>query len=154
MSVNTRKVEGRRKVRYQTYDELLEDAERIASSDTLQTLGNWTPGQIFKHIADATESSIDGSGYVLPWPIRVIFSLLMKRKFLYGALPAGFKAPKKFQPEPIDTLVALDALRKTVARMKSESKRVMHPAFGNISREEWDQFNLRHCEMHMSFIKP
>jgi hypothetical protein len=28
----------------------------------------------------------------------------------------------------------------------------MHPAFGNIGREGWDQFNLRHAELHMSFL--
>ncbi len=153
MIVNTKLVEGRRPVRYQSYDDLLQDAERIASSDSMQTLGNWSPGQIFKHLADAIESSIDGSGFVLPWPIRIVFTMLMKRKYLYDSLPAGFKAPKRFQPGPIDTLDALDALRKAVDRMKSETDRVMHPAFGHITREEWDQFNLRHCEMHMSFIK-
>ena len=153
MTINTKRVEGRRSVRYQSYDDLLRDAERIASSESIQTLGNWSLGQIFKHLADAIESSIDGSGFVLPWPIRIVFTMLMKRKYLYGSLPAGFKAPKRFQPGPIDTLAALDELRAAVGRMKSEADRVMHPAFGNITREEWDQFNLRHCEMHMSFIK-
>ncbi len=153
MTINTKSVEGRRSVRYQSYDELLRDAERIAASGSIQTLGNWSVGQIFKHIADAIESSIDGSGFVLPWPIRIVFSMLMKRKFLYDSLPAGFQAPKRFQPSSIDTSEALDALRKAVGRMKSETDRVMHPAFGQITREEWDQFNLRHCEMHMSFIK-
>lgn len=153
MTVRTKAVKGRRTVRYGSYDELLSDAERIASIDSVQTLGNWTTGQIFKHLADAIESSIDGSGFVLPWPIRVVFTMLMKRKYLRDPLPAGFNAPKKFQPEPIDTQEALEDLRKAVVRMKSETKRVMHPAFGNISRDEWDQFNLRHCEMHMSFIK-
>lgn len=153
MTVSTKSVAGRRTVRYQSYDELLLDAERIASADAIQTLGNWSTGQIFKHMAESIESSVNGSGYVLPWPVRVIFSLLMKRKFLYGALPAGFKAPRRFQPDPIDTQAALDDLRRAIARMKAENNRVMHPAFGNITRKEWDQFNLRHCELHMSFIK-
>jgi hypothetical protein len=153
VTINTRSVEGRRTVRYPTYDELLKDAERIATSDQVETLGNWSVGQIFKHLADAIESSIDGSGFVLPWPIRVVFTMLMKRKYLYDSLPAGFKAPKRFQPEPIDAKEALDALRSAIGRVNSETDRVMHPAFGQITREEWDQFNLRHCEMHMSFIK-
>ncbi len=70
--------------------------------EAVQTLGNWSAGQIFKHLADAIESSIDGSGFVLPLPIRVVFTALMKRKYLYDSLPAGFKAAKKFQPEPIE----------------------------------------------------
>ena len=152
MTVNTKKVTGRRTVRYESYDDLLRDAERIGSNPNVTTLGNWSPGQIFQHLAGSIESSIDGTGFKLPWPMRVVFSLLMKRKFLHGVLPAGFKAPSNFQPQPIDTALALDNLRKAIDRMNSESKREMHPAFGNITREEWDLFNLRHCELHMSFI--
>lgn len=153
MPIKTRSVENRRMVRYQTYAELLRDAERIADSGSVQTLGNWSVGQIFKHLADAIESSIDGSGFVLPWPVRVVFTMLMKRKYLYDSLPAGFKAPKRVQPEPIDVQEGLAALRNAIVRVSSEGSRVMHPAFGHITREEWDQFNLRHCEMHMSFIE-
>jgi hypothetical protein len=30
----------------------------------------------------------------------------------------------------------------------------LNPAFGNLSNAEWDAFNLRHCEMLMSFVVP
>lgn len=151
MSIETKSVTGRRTIRYSSYDELLKDAERIAADPDTKTLGNWSTGQIFQHLAGAIESSIDGSGFKLPWPMRVIFTLLMKKKYLQGALPAGFKAPSKFQPAHIPTDQAVVNLRKAVDRMNSETTRVMHPAFGNITHEEWDQFNLRHCELHMSF---
>ena len=152
MKVNTKTVTGRRDVHYQSYAELLADAERIARIPDITTLGNWSVGQIFQHLSSSLESCIDGTGFKLPWPARVLFSLLMKRKFLYGKLPAGFKAPKNFQPDAIDTPMALGNLRKAVERLNTESIRAMHPAFGMITQEEWDQFNLRHCELHMSFI--
>ncbi len=96
MPINTKTVEGRRSVRYQSYDDLLRDAERLASMEAVQTLGNWSVGQIFKHLADAIESSIDGSGFVLPWPIRVVFTAFMKRKYLYDSLPLDSKQRKNF----------------------------------------------------------
>ena len=48
---------------------------------------------------------------------------------------------------------ALAEFRTTIERVKSESKRTVHPIFGSLTHEEWDSFNLRHAEMHMSFVK-
>ena len=44
---------------------------------------------------------------------------------------------------------ALDLLRKAIARQHEIAERAPHPALGDSSREEWDQFNLRHTEMHI-----
>lgn len=48
----------------------------------------------------------------------------------------------------------LAALRTAIGWQSRESKRAPHPAFGNISNDEWNDFNLRHFEMHMSFVIP
>jgi len=153
MLVNTTKVQGRRQVHYASYADLLADAEQLAATK-VKTLGNWSYGQILKHVAQATDSSIDGSGFALPAPVRWGFSLLMKRKFLTQPIPAGFKASMQFQPEEVSIEEALTLLRQAVVRQDSEQKRAMHPAFGMISKEEWTLFNLRHAEMHMSFVVP
>jgi hypothetical protein len=153
MPVKTSKVQGRRPVHYTSYADLLADAEHLAETN-VKTLGNWSLGQILKHVAQATDSSIDGSGFVLPAPARWIFTLLMKRRFLTQPIPAGFKAPKRFQPEDTSVEEGLDLLRNAISRQASEPQRAMHPAFGMISREEWTLFNLRHAEMHMSFAVP
>ena len=58
MTVDTKKVTQRREVRYDSYDDLLSDAEHLASGD-VQTVGNWTLGQIFQHLAKTLNSSID-----------------------------------------------------------------------------------------------
>lgn len=151
MEVVTKKVQGRRTVRYETLDDLLADAEQLATSD-IRTLGNWSLGQILKHIAMALDSSIDGSDFRLPAPVRFLMTLLMKRKFLTKALPPGFKSTKKFIPDETSTEDGLAALRKAVERQEKESKRVPHPGFGTLTKQEWNDFNLRHAEMHMSFV--
>ena len=153
MSVVTKKVQGRRTVRYETLDELLAEAEQLATSD-IRTLGNWSLGQNLKHIAMALDSSIDGSDFMLPTPVRFLMSLFMKRKFLTKSIPAGFKSTVKFIPDETSTEDGLTALREAVARQKQESKRVPHPGFGKLTNKEWEDFNLRHAEMHMSFIVP
>ena len=156
MTVNTKKVTQRREVRFDSYDDLLADAERLASSD-VQTVGNWTLGQIFKHLTQAMESAIDGTEMKFPWIMKKVFRLFVnKEKMLNEALPAGFKIPKKgeaqFSPDPsISTEEGLASLRAAIERCKTEPSRSEHLAFGKLTREEWDKFNLRHAEMHLSF---
>src|SRR5690606_9077933 len=112
--------------------------------------------QIFRHLAASFEGSIDGLSFRAPWSARVMASL-MKRRLLSQSLPAGFQIAKSarasLDPDPtVSTAEALDELRFAVSRCQSESNRATHPVFGRISRDEWDQFNLRHAELHMSFV--
>ena len=156
MTVDTKKVAQRREVHYDSYDDLLADAERLVSGD-VQTVGNWTLGQIFKHLAQSLNSSIDGTNMKFPWLMKKIFLLFMnKEKMLNEALSPGFKIPKKgdaqFSPDPsVSTEEGLASLRAAIDRCQTETSRAEHPAFGELIREEWDKFNLRHAELHMSF---
>jgi hypothetical protein len=117
MSVNTSKVQGRRQIRYESYADLLADAEQLARTK-VKTLGNWSYGQILKHVAQSTDSSIDGSGFALPAPVRWLFSLFMKHKFLTQPIPAGFKAPKNFQPQEASKALCLLQRLSLVKRAK------------------------------------
>lgn len=54
MLLDTKKVTGRRLVRIESFDELLADAERHAAVPT-RTLSNWSVGQIYKHLAKASD---------------------------------------------------------------------------------------------------
>jgi len=46
---------------------------------------------------------------------------------------------------------ALDDLRRTVERTRTENMTAKHPAFGTMTHEEWNTLHLRHSEMHLSF---
>ena len=149
--VNTKTVRGRRKVRYESLDDLLAEAERLADVP-VRTLGNWSQGQIYDHLARSLDSSIDGVGFQLPLPMRMMLSLFMKKKFLKKELPPGLRSTPRFDPAETTVSEALEALRKSVARQQNESARVPHPAFCNIVRDGWNDFHLRHAERHMSFL--
>ena len=157
MTVQTKSVKGRRTVSYQSFDDLLEDAEAMAHG-VVQTLGNWSLGQIFQHLASALESSIDGFSFKAPLHVRLVAPFLKKR-FLKKPVPAGFQLPAAGQAQlvpaaTVSTAEGLDALRLAVSRTESESKRAIHPVFGRLSKQESDQLQLRHAEMHMSFVVP
>ncbi len=93
MAVNTAKVDARRKLDYKSFDELLADADRLSSGD-VKTLGNWSPGQIFQHLANAYNGSIDGLPGGFPWFIRAM-ARMFKKKLIGGPMPAGIKMPAK-----------------------------------------------------------
>lgn len=90
----------------------------------------------------------------MPALVRWVMTLLMKKKFLTKAIPAGFSSGATFVPDETSVEDGLAALERSIARQKEESTRVMHPGFGNITREEWNDFHLRHAELHMSFFVP
>ncbi len=151
MQIKTKKVQGRRTVRYESLDELLSDAQRLSEVE-VRTLGNWSQGQIYEHMARSLDSCIDGTDFSLPAPVRWLMRLVIKRKFLHVALPPGFKTTPSFDPEETSAEQGLSSLEKAIARQKQESNRAPHPAFGNIGKEGWNDFNLRHSELHMSFL--
>ena len=141
MSVNTAKVHARRKLDYQSFDELLADADRL-SSGNVKTLGNWSPGQIFQHLANAFNGSIDGFPDGFPWFIRTM-GRIFKKKLIGGAMPAGIKMPDKIakavMPEPTSTEVGLANLHAAVSRLKqsplSDAPRIWR---GHQRRVEFD----------------
>jgi hypothetical protein len=156
MSVKTAKVEGRRTVNYASLEDVLADAERLSSGHA-QVLGNWSPGQIFRHLAKAYNGSIDGLTGTFPWHIRTI-ARLFKKKLIAGAMPPGIKLPADLAeaviPEPTSTEDGLAELRAAVARLENEPHRAKNPVFGELTKEEWNQIHINHAKLHMSFLVP
>jgi hypothetical protein len=155
MAVNTRKVSGRRKLRYDSYQDLLNDAERLAVSN-VRTLGNWSLGQVLGHLARAMELSIDGTDFKASWPVRLAARLFFRQRLISGPMPAGFQVPRAardaFVPPPTSSQTGLAELRRAIDRLHNETDRAPHPVLGELSLDEWDSLHLRHAEMHMSFL--
>jgi hypothetical protein len=156
MPVVTSKVKDRRQVSYASLQEVLADAERL-SRGNIKALGNWSAGQIFKHLAVGMNNSIDGSDAKFPLWLRIM-ARLMKKKLLSGPMPPGFKLPagaaEKLVPGPTSTEEGLAALRSAIARQERESNRAPSPVFGELTRDEWNQIHLKHSALHMSFLVP
>ena len=94
----------------------------------------------------------------MPFPVRLFAKWVLKSKFLGKILPAGFKIPKIAEqqfspPDSASVQEALESLRRAVGRCQQESNCTRHPLFGKMTRQDWDQFSLRHAELHMSFVQ-
>jgi Protein of unknown function (DUF1569) len=156
MPVKTARVDGRRKLDYASFEEMLADADRLGSGP-VKVLGNWSAGQIFRHLAAAYNGSIDGFTITFPWYFRVM-AKLFKNKLLAGPMPAGFKLPSKgadtLEPAATSTEEGLADLHAAVARLEREPHRAYHPMFGELTNEQWNKVHLKHASMHMSFLVP
>lgn len=156
MSVNTKQVTGRRTLKFNSLDDILADAEKLAAGP-IRVLGNWSPGQIFQHLAITMNGAIDGMPLKASLLLRM-FGWLFKNKILTGTMPAGIQLPAdsaKHLVPPETTLDAgLQSLRAATQRMKTESHRAKSPFLGALTREQYDQLQCRHAELHLSFLVP
>ena len=90
--------------------------------------------------------------------VRFFLKILMKQRIISRPMSPGFKLPGRAEKElvapPTPLEEAVQNLRQALGRLKAESHREPHPAFGPFTRDEWEQLHCRHCELHLSFLVP
>lgn len=126
MTVDTAKVTGRRGLRFESLDEIAEEAERIVATPQVRTLGNWSIGQILRHLAAGMHMSIDGSKHRSPWYFRWL-GPLVKRRVLTRGMSAGFNLPRPMAAtlivsDDVSAESGLTALRDALRRLKREAR--------------------------------
>jgi hypothetical protein len=157
MLVKTAKVQGRRVLHFDTIDEMLAEAEKLAASN-VRCLGNWSEGQILKHLAVTLESAVTGIDFSPPWIFRII-ARMMKKQFLKKSMRPGFQMPEAMErsfmpPNNVSAGEGIQALRSAVSTFKSATELPPNNVFGPMTHDEAEQFHLRHAEMHLSFLIP
>lgn len=157
MNVKTNRIGGRRLLHFDSYGDMLLDAELLAISEAA-LLGNWTLGQILDHLAISMHASIDGFAIDVPWWRQMLVRARYRRQLLSGPMPAGLRLPAEMAdlllPEAVTAEEGLTSLREAVERLSFETERSRHPLLGEMSLDEWDNFHLRHAELHLSFAQP
>jgi hypothetical protein len=155
--VQTGKVQ-RRPIRLATIAEALAEAQRCADAENAGTatyLGNWTVGQILNHLGAWANFAFDGNGLHMPWFVR-LFGPPMLKRFLKNGLPAGQSIPKvKGGTLATERLSADDGLVRFThgfTRLQQNVPPDRHPLFGPMTHEQWIALNLRHAELHLSFV--
>ncbi len=150
----------RRTLSFETIDEVIEDVNRIQSADTHGTLsvcGQWTAGEILTHLSAWIEYGYEGYPMAAaPWIVRQGMKFYLRSILKNGMQPGG-KIPgveggttgqMKVATETACQryLVALNRLAS------SEPVKYPSPGFGDLSNEKRVKLNLRHAELHLSFI--
>ena len=157
MSIDSRTVMQRRNLKFESFDEMVVDAENLVASPNIVMLGHWPLSRLLTHLTIAINCSIDGISAKAPWFVRLIGPLI-KRRILSKGMSAGFKLPKdaedRFFPAGSSNEDALQQLRQAVARLQHEKMAARHPVFGRLTHDEWTKLHLRHAELHLSFAVP
>jgi len=156
MAVATKSVTGRRTLHFNSIDEMLADVDRL-NQGPVTVLGNWSSGQVLKHLTIVMTASLDGFHHRAPWFVRLI-GKVVKKKFLTKPMSAGFNLPKgaasEMVPGPTEWADVIGPFRATVRRLQTEPQRMPSPFLGLLTREEWDRLHCRHAELHLSFLVP
>ena len=158
-AIDTNKVTGRRVLNFQTLDDVLADAEMLARVGRIRAIGNWTPGQVFKHLAIVFNCQIEGMPLNPPWIFRLIGRYYFKRRIINAGMRPGFQLPKNsvgvlVPPSTTTIEEGLESLRAAVKRLNADHTRVPSPFLGPLTLEESNKVQFRHAELHLSFLVP
>jgi Protein of unknown function (DUF1569) len=158
IAVDTGKVGGRRTLRFESIDQVIDEANRLAMAERagrLSHLGNWSLGQALGHLAAWTGFSFTGVPLRPPFFIRWILRW-RKKQFLYGPMRAGVKIPGvpggTLATDPLSLDEGFDRFQRIMLRLKKEPPTARSPIFGHMTHEESIALTLRHAELHLSFF--
>ena len=145
---------NRRKIAFGTYDDVIAEIERLEAG-RYEKLGEWSLGQICRHLSYYMRGSLDGFDRRLPWLIRKIMGPPILRRILKGAetkagamtIPASVPAP-----EPDDQPAASEA--KELLRRLGEHSGELHPSplFDRLTADQSRLLHLKHAAHHLGFL--
>ena len=145
------------KQHFRTTDELLSFIEQVRV-DNHDTLGRWTAAQIFFHLAGAFDGSLHAlpAGYprVIRFMVRPLRTIVTKFRFPpWLPIPASIR----FRLEPPEGVQFEEQKARLVTAIRLFDSYVgrhpPHPVLGELTRNEWIGFHLRHSSHHLSFIR-
>jgi hypothetical protein len=151
----------RRKLNWTSLDQVLAELDRIeaaAKKGDLVATGSWTPGQILTHLAAWIEYGYSGyplqpPPWILRWLLRAMLPGMLSKGMRPGVRIPGIQAGTVGQ-ETVSTADGIERYRQAVKRLASgEPCSYDSPAFGRMSMEDRVRLNLRHAELHLSFLQ-
>ena len=160
MSVAETNNADRRTLTFDTIDDVIGEVNRIQAADANQTLsvsGQWTAGEILTHLSAWIEYGYEG--YPMdpaPWIVRQGMKLFLRSILKNGMQPGGeIPGVEGGTTGQIKVATETACQRYLVAlnRLSSgEAVKFPSPGFGDMSSQKRVKLNLRHAELHLSFI--
>ena len=152
--VNLAATSQRRRLALEEISQIMPEVRHLAPAH--YTVGNWSLGQVCKHLEYSFIGSMEGFNL----RNHRLKRLFMKRKILQVTLakgiPPGYTVdPSLTPPSRLDLGTAMDALAAAVERyLGHEGPLRAHPLFGKLPRDIWDKFHCFHAAHHLSFVIP
>ena len=120
--------------------------------------GNWSLGQICRHLVLVQDPSVDGypKWMSLFAFMRPVMRSILLPKVLSGNSPRGIRTASMFvPPSELDDVKEVEAFAASVARLYAHlGDYAPHPAFGRLPRERIEQIHTAHAAHHLRFLSP
>ncbi len=146
-----------RKLTFASLDEVLPEVERLLAGHV--TVGCWSLGQICNHLTKVFDVLVDGVPNQEPsWRlVKAVHWCCHKWFFSTSGFPTGITIPTRIVM-PDQGLDARDESQKLGVALgrfiAAPGPFPAHPYIGAMNKNEWDEFNRRHCAHHLGFVLP
>ncbi|MFN3166446.1 MAG: DUF1569 domain-containing protein [Phycisphaeraceae bacterium] len=150
-----------RQLHFDTLDDVLAEARRIAEHPDAPTRGAWSASQNIWHVARYLQASVEGYPFKVPWWMKLV-GPLMKHRMTSKPMASGFNAPRSvaehMEPQNVDpSLTTMDRslglLETWVAKANEQGFIPRNPAFGTMTTQQWIDLHCRHAELHLGLIE-
>jgi hypothetical protein len=151
----------RRKLVFATLDDVLRDVEHLLAVG-YDRVGQWDLAQVCFHLTEWMRFAVEG----LPKPpflIRIMLAVVrptLGRRLLLRALRDGMPSGRPTFPQTVaapngDASAAIAQIRAAAESFRNHSGDYFpSPVFGPLTRDEALRLQLRHCELHLSYLVP
>ncbi|MBL4883851.1 MAG: DUF1569 domain-containing protein [Planctomycetaceae bacterium] len=147
----------RRPLLFTELDAAVAECHQLAESGYQQN-GNWTLGQICRHLRLVQDPSIDGypKWMSLFAPIRPFMRRLLLPRLLGSNSPQGIPTSSVFiPPNDLDDETELLSFTNSVRRFQNHAGDFKpHPGFGKLDRRLLEQVHAAHAAHHLGFLAP
>ncbi len=146
----------RRALRFEDLGQVAEEVKRLRRGGYVRA-GKWGLAQVCEHLALALEAMMTGFPRPFPWWVRWLGGPVVRAwVFATGRFPAGLPTPAGVAPAAdVDEGAAIHHLLEALERFtRFDGPLAPHPAFGRLSRRQWERLHLIHCAHHLSFLLP
>jgi hypothetical protein len=137
MPLDSANVPARRHLHFDTVDDALRGAERLAETDPqshLAHVGNWTLGQTLGHLATWAEFCDTGTPLNPPFFVKLIFRF-NKKQFLFSLMRSGVSIPRvpndTVGTETLSLAPAIPRFERPFLRVRDEPPTARHSVLGN-----------------------
>lgn len=154
---NTTSTPMRRELLLSSLDDVVEECRDLLESG-YKARGNWTLGQMCRHIRVTMEANMHGYPRwmtTLGLPLRPVLRTFVLPRLLRGNSINGVKTAGMFvPPKDLDDATELDKLEVCVHEFKDSTSTLhAHPGFGRMDKERFNSFHAAHAAHHLSFLE-
>ena len=144
-----------RDLKFETLGKAVDDARHLLASGYVRH-GNWSLGQICRHLTLVQDPSIDGypAWMSLFAPLRPLMRRWLLPKLLGPDSPRGIRTARTFMPpDNLNDAVEVEAFLASVERLINHSGEFApHPAFGRMPHDKILAIHTAHAAHHLRFL--